>query len=531
MGAPATNSIQGGGGNDIIDGDAWLHVSLSKQSAGAQILRQILFDANGNTWDPQAIRNNNGTFTGAFTGVGQNAANVDTAVYRDVFANYSISGKDAEGFITVKQNAVSAGAANDDTDRIRHIERLQFKDVTVSIDADGKILTSSDGKIVDTDPISRAHYDAVPVGTPTLSENDPTGAIVDPAAAVNVGNTLTANVAAITDADNATRLNPTGAIPGVTYQWQFQNALRLAWIDIAGATSSTFTPTTFQQGTPLRVEASYVDAKGYKETVISAPTAVVTLPGNVNTAPFVVPALQFNGISNTSSVLNAPFDYFAPLTSIFADAQTASNALLYSATLADGSSLASIGMTFTFNPVTGSGEFAAPLGFNSTGQIGVRVKATDTGPGVPLSVTNTFFINVVPLNSPPVAVNDSYTAFKNTTLTVLPNGVMANDFDPNGDTFTAQLVTGPAHGTLNFKADGSFTYLANPLFVGADSFTYHDTDIASGISNNATVSINVLQLRHSRRPRLLRRRRIRRLKAPPSGARCWRERIPTGRCH
>ena len=46
----------------------------------------------------------------------------------------------------------------------------------------------------------------------------------------------------------------------------------------------------------IRVNASYIDGKGYKETVTSASTAAVTLPGNVNTAPTIVFATQFNGI-------------------------------------------------------------------------------------------------------------------------------------------------------------------------------------------------------------------------------------------
>ena len=45
------------------------------------------------------------------------------------------------------------------------------------------------------------YYDAVPFGTPTLSETDPAGNAVDPAVAVVVGNTLHANVATISDFD------------------------------------------------------------------------------------------------------------------------------------------------------------------------------------------------------------------------------------------------------------------------------------------------------------------------------------------
>ena len=59
---------------------------------------------------------------------------------------------------------------------------------------------------------------------------------------------------------------------------------------------------------------------------------------------------------------------------------------------------------------------------------------------------------MAPPNSPPVAVDDSYTAFKGVTFTALPSeSVLSNDTDPNGDPFTAKVVTGPAHGTLAFE--------------------------------------------------------------------------------
>ena len=54
------------------------------------------------------------------------------------------------------------------------------------------------------------------------------------------------------------------------------------------------------------------------------------------------------------------------------------------------------------------------------------------------------------------------------------------------------MVTGPAHGTLAFNADGSFVYTSTALFVGLDTFTYHDTDSTGAVSNTATVTINVL---------------------------------------
>src|SRR5262249_15582273 len=52
-------------------------------------------------------------------------------------------------------------------------------------------------------------------------------------------------------------------------------------------------------------------------------------------------------------------------------------------------------------------------------------------------------------------------------------GVLANDTDTEGDLLlSATLVSGPAHGTLSFRGDGTFTYTPNPNFHGTHTFTY-----------------------------------------------------------
>ena len=129
-----------------------------------------------------------------------------------------------------------------------------------------------------------------------------------------------------------------------------------------------------------------------------------------------------------------------------------------------------------------------PATLDTPGQIGIRVTATDNGG---LSVTNTFFIDVMPPNSPPLAVDDTYTTLENVGLTtLLSTGVLHNDSDPNADPFTAAWWTGPTNGTLTFHADGTFVYIPNKNFVGTDSFTYQDTDSAGAVSNIATATIN-----------------------------------------
>ena len=71
-----------------------------------------------------------------------------------------------------------------------------------------------------------------------------------------------------------------------------------------------------------------------------------------------------------------------------------------------------------------------------------------------------------------------------------PSGVLANDSDPDNDALTAVLVSGPAHGTLAFNADGSFIYTPDENYSGPDSFTYRASDgVLTG--DPATVTINI----------------------------------------
>jgi VCBS repeat-containing protein len=68
--------------------------------------------------------------------------------------------------------------------------------------------------------------------------------------------------------------------------------------------------------------------------------------------------------------------------------------------------------------------------------------------------------------------------------------VLGNDMDPDGDTLTAVLVSGPSHGSLTLSPDGSFDYTPAADFNGSDSFTYKASDGLAD-SNTATVSLTV----------------------------------------
>jgi VCBS repeat-containing protein len=102
-------------------------------------------------------------------------------------------------------------------------------------------------------------------------------------------------------------------------------------------------------------------------------------------------------------------------------------------------------------------------------------------------------IVVIGVNDAPVAVGDSYSTEEGTALTVSAPGVLSNDTDPDGDTLTASLVSGPGHGTLTLNGNGSFTYNPASDYSGSDSFSYQACDPGL-LCGGATVSIQVTEV-------------------------------------
>ena len=101
-------------------------------------------------------------------------------------------------------------------------------------------------------------------------------------------------------------------------------------------------------------------------------------------------------------------------------------------------------------------------------------------------------ISIGSSNQAPTAVADAYSTAEDSLLTVpAAQGVLINDTDPDaGDLLSALKVTGPAHGDVNFNADGSFTYLPDANFNGEDSFSYQVKD-AEADGSTAVVTLTV----------------------------------------
>ncbi|NDC59080.1 MAG: heme peroxidase, partial [Alphaproteobacteria bacterium] len=268
LGGGGSDLIEGRGGDDIIDGDRYLSVSLSLRSAanpGLELRRlnsisEIRNELLAGTIKPSQLEIVKEIKTATAPGV------VDTAVFRGALAEYAIEGRaglvpgvdlNGDGFIEISHQA---GAGIDGVDKVRNIERLQFADQVVWLTPQSN-----------TGPQGLAAITGVTPAPTTPTE----------------GQRLTVSLTGVTDLDNVSTANPTGAITGtITVFWQAETAPGV-FADLiepvtgAPITGLTFTPDDGEAGLRLRARIMYQDAEGVIETVYSAPSNPVV---NVNDA-------------------------------------------------------------------------------------------------------------------------------------------------------------------------------------------------------------------------------------------------------
>jgi len=144
-------------------------------------------------------------------------------------------------------------------------------------------------------------------------------------------------------------------------------------------------------------------------------------------------------------------------------------------------------------PQHGTLVFAASGGFNYTpapdfaGTDGFTYRVTDAAS---VTATATVTLIVRAINDWPVATGDGWSASEDLELRVAAPGVLANDFDIDGDALLVSLVSPPDHGTVVLGFEGDFVYTPNADWNGGDSFTYGLSD-AKGGTTSGTVTIAV----------------------------------------
>src|SRR5262245_26045144 len=290
LGGDGSDIITGNGGDDLIDGDKWLNVRISVRAnadgTGAEIasfdsakdLTPFMRDGIFNPGQLVAVRE-------IMPGVG----GFDTAQYNGNLGDYSIIINDQGTPLDFSDDVVTVtdirAAPTDGSDRLTHIERLQFQDTSI-------VLVPG----LNEEPVGQlAILDAVsgtPDDTPTL------------------GQVLRVSIAGVTDADK-----PGGTIHGASFVWQaetgvgsgvFEDIVLKAGrigVGFANADGSTFFVDPFFAGEAgglvglqLRVRAVYEDAHGVTEQAFSAPTAAVAgVPPVVVAPPAFVDHTQVSG--------------------------------------------------------------------------------------------------------------------------------------------------------------------------------------------------------------------------------------------
>ncbi|QDU26633.1 Serine-aspartate repeat-containing protein D precursor [Anatilimnocola aggregata] len=138
--------------------------------------------------------------------------------------------------------------------------------------------------------------------------------------------------------------------------------------------------------------------------------------------------------------------------------------------------------TLTLN-ANGSFSYSPNANYNGTDSFTYK-----TNDGVADSNIVTVSLAVTPVNTAPLASVDSYTIAEDTQLSIITNGVLANDTDADSATLTAVLVAGPSHGTLTLNPDGSFAYSPTANYNGPDSFAYQAND---GTLDSAITTVNL----------------------------------------
>jgi len=130
--------------------------------------------------------------------------------------------------------------------------------------------------------------------------------------------------------------------------------------------------------------------------------------------------------------------------------------------------------------------------FDSTAETSVTVDTeTQTAPVRMGEITFLEFeVAAAPVNEPPVAEDDALSADHGITTNL---DLADNDSDADDGLDLASIIigTGPDHGTVDNKFDGTVDYTHDGAATLSDTFTYTIKDNSGAVSNTATVTITI----------------------------------------
>ncbi len=320
--------------------------------------------------------------------------------------------------------------------------------------------------------------------------------------------TVTINVTPVNDAP--TIQAPTSLTLAEDTPFTFTGANAITFSDVDAGTVRVFVAP--QHGTLLLGDGTFLfggDAVGYTNTlgVINANLAGAVFTPHPNYSGPASIELTINDLGNMGS--GGPLAVTKTITIDVTPVNDPPVTVNDSFTVVQNTTVALTGNVLTNDTDPEGSALSARIvdvpahgafGFSPTGDFsytplpnffGIDTFTYRANDGTLLGNLATVTITVTPVNRAPVAVNDPVTAQEDTPLTIPVSGLLANDFDPDGDPlrFFASLGT-PSHGSIAVNSSGDLVYTPNADFNGTDSFTYA-VDDGTVPSNLATVTITV----------------------------------------
>jgi len=249
----------------------------------------------------------------------------------------------------------------------------------------------------------------------------------------------------------------------------------------------TFTPKANQFGTAVLTIVSITDSLGG----VSTPSPTNKMLIKVTNVPDAPTQLAVTTTVLEDTVLTFNTNSFASGYNVaHIDGSEARAAVSYTfETLPSLGTLKLSGAALTANqvvPVASFGNLTFEPALNQSGSTTFKVSVSDglLSSGTGTNAT-TMTIAISGQNDAPFAVAQSLSTLEDTALPITLNGT-----DPDGNTLTYAIVSGPTNGVLSGVAP-SVTYTPNGNFSGSDSFTFTVND-GTATSVAATVSITVV---------------------------------------
>jgi cysteine-rich repeat protein len=130
-----------------------------------------------------------------------------------------------------------------------------------------------------------------------------------------------------------------------------------------------------------------------------------------------------------------------------------------------------------------------PANFNDVMSLTVTATATEASNDDAKSTVANLTVNLLPVNDPPIVVNDIATTEQEVTLTLDASVLLSNDTDIDGDALSIFSVQDAVNGVASLSGT-TITFIPNPGFVGAASFDYTISD-NNGFLATGRVNITV----------------------------------------